>query len=427
MFSTRAGFELAANALASRIEARRASGPAFDDLSDASPAHARLVEPRCALARALEQLARDPRALGYTPDPRGDISLRRAIVAYYRRRGAMIDPAHVVLCAGTSEAYAHLFRLLGDPGDAVLVPRPSYPLFDLLASFEGLEALGYPTRRVEPGASGGGPGVATQVEGGWEIDLAALAGRAGPRTRALLAVHPHNPTGAYLAPAERRALRSLAREHGMALIVDEVFLDFPVAVPGPVSSLLADAPGEDGPLCFVLSGASKALASPQLKVAWIVVSGPTALRDEALARLELIADTFLTVSALPQLVLPSMLAAAAAVTAELGQRLRTNHATLGARLAEHRGLHLLPVAGGWTALVRIDPVGADAIDEEALVEALLDEDDVLVQPGWWFDLDPADHGGAAHLVLSLLGEPTRFDAAVTRLAARCARRRSAAA
>lgn len=419
MFSTRAGFDLSANAFAARVEARRASGRPFVDLADANPTRVGLVEPERALAAALPALAQDRRAFGYAPDPRGDRRAREAVAAYYRRRGAQVDPAHIVLTAGTSEAYAHLFRLLGNPGDEILVPRPSYPLFDLLARFESLEAVGYATRRRAAGEDGG--------HDTWSVDLADLAEQAGARTRALLAVHPHNPTGAYLSAAERGALRALARTRGLALVVDEVFLDFAVAAPRPEPSLVADARDDDGPLHFVLSGVSKTLALPQLKLAWIVVAGPPALRDEALARLEVIADTFLAVSALPQLLLPSLLEAAPAVAAELGARLRANHAALGTAAAESDGIRLLPAAGGWTAILRIEPAAGVDRDEDALVAALLDDDDVLVQPGWLFDLEPAEHGGAAHVVLSLLAEPTRFRDAARRLVAGCARWRRAAA
>lgn len=433
MFSTRASFELAANELALRVEARRASGRPFSDLTDANPTHAALREPERALAAALARLAQDPRALRYAPDARGELRAREAVAAYYARRGAQVDPAHVVLTAGTSEAYAHLFRLLGDPGDELLVPRPSYPLFDLLARFESLETVGYATRPRAGGALGAGE--PSDPRETWCVDLDDLAQRASARTRALLAVHPHNPTGAYLSAPERDALRALARGRGLALVVDEVFLDFALAASRPAPSLLADASLTSGPLCFVLSGVSKTLALPQLKLAWIVVAGPPALRDEALARLEVIADTFLAVSTLPQLLLPSLLDAAPAVAAELVARLRANHAALDAAAAGGDGLRLLPVAGGWTGILRIEPGAGsardgdarEARDGDALVAALLEEHDVLVQPGWLFDLEAAEHGGADHVVLSLLAEPTRFRAAAERLVAGCARWRQAAA
>lgn len=411
MFSTRAGFDLAANAFAAEVEVRRAHGRRFDDLTDANPTRAGLVEPARALAAALRELAHDPRALVYAPDAQGDLRAREAIAAFYRRRGAPLEPSQLVLTAGTSEAYAHLFRLLGDPRDEVLVPRPSYPLFDLLASLEGLEAVGYATRRAA--------GVHESALPAWSMDLGALARQR--RARAILAVHPHNPTGAYVAPHERRALRAWACERGAALIVDEVFLDFPVAAGIAEPSFLVDDPGDDGPLCFVLSGVSKALALPQLKLAWIAVGGPSRLRDEALARLAVIADTFLSVSTPSQHVLPSLLDAAPAVVAEIRARLRTNHAALAAWASAESGIEAVPVAGGWTAMIRVTPPGRRPLDEDALVSSLLAEDDVLVQPGWLFDLDPAEHAGAAHLVLSLLPEPARFAAAAQRLVAGCAR------
>ena len=413
MFSERAGFELSPNELSAAIAARRRASRPFDDLTDANPTRHGLREPSRALVEALPRLAQDPRALSYEPDPRGGRAAREAVASYYRARGASVDPDHVLLTAGTSEAYAHLFRLLANPGDTVLVPRPSYPLFDLLASFEGLEAVGYPTR-------------VPLADGAFSLDLEVLAARLGPRTRAILAVHPHNPTGVYLSSAERRGLRTLARDRGCGLIVDEVFLDFPVSADHAEPSLLASdtevgrLEPTEGPLCFVLSGVSKTLALPQLKLAWIVVDGPAALRDEALARLEVIADTFLAVSALPQILLPGLLEAAPSIARELGARLRENHAFLTAASAQAPGVHALPAAGGWSAILRVEGAEDAGAGEDELTLRLLEEADVLVQPGWLFDLEPPP-GGGAHLVTSLLAEPARFRAAARRLVDACAR------
>jgi len=410
VFAARAAWDLAPNELARRVEARRAAGLPLHDLSESNPTRCRLPAAGEALRAALAGLSRDPRVLRYEPLPKGDPLARAAVAAHHGARGAPVDPERLVLTAGTSEGYAHLFRLLGDPGDRVLVPRPSYPLFDFLAGLEGLETVTYPLRL-------------DRAAGAWRPDLAALARASDARTRALVVVHPNNPTGSCLRLEDAAALRGFCRERGLALIADEVFADYADAPPRAgawPASLLAGGDAEDAPLGFVLSGLSKLLGLPQLKLAWIAVTGPARLRDEALARLEVVADTYLSVSAPAALLTPELLQHADAVQAEIVARVRENLARLDATLERVEHAERLPRDGGWYALVRVGArPGRPAPDEDALVTALLEQDGVLVQPGWLFELeDEAD--SAAHLVLSLLPAPEVFEPALAALARRIA-------
>jgi aspartate/methionine/tyrosine aminotransferase len=402
MFARRAGWDLTPTEAARRLASRRACGLAVLDLSESNPTRCGLA-PAPALASALAALSRDPDTARYEPDPRGDFATRAAIAGYHARRGASVAPEQVVLTAGTSEGYAHLFRLLGDPGDVVHVPVPGYPLFEDLAALEGLAVERYPLRPPLHGAR-------------WRIDLDAFAATLGPRSRAVLAIDPHNPTGSFLDPADLASLRSIARERNLAIVSDEVFADFAHDDAAPPGAL---AGADDGPLHFVLSGASKVLALPQLKVAWIVVAGATAARDDALARLEFIADAYLSVSPLLARTLPALLAERDAIQQPLRARVAANRAQLAEALADD-GASVLPGEAGWSAIVRV----AETADEEALAAALLGRG-VLVQPGYFFDLDARDAEGraCAHLVVSLLPHESYFarGAAVLRAAVADAR------
>lgn len=409
MFARRASWNLSQNDLSRRLEARRAARLPTLDLTESNPTRCDFSLPARLLREALERLASDPRAERYLPDAKGDPLARRAIADYHVARGGAPAGEHVVLTAGTSEAYAHLFRLVGDPGDRVLVPAPSYPLFGFLAELEGLEAAPY-RLRFRPD---------TQE---WRIDIENLEAACDARTRAVVVVHPNNPTGGFVREADLSALRSLCARRELALVSDEVFADYALDVPhgGWPGSLLAGADAPGAPLTFVLSGVSKSLALPQLKLAWIVSAGPAILRDEALARLEVIADTYLTVNGLGQLLLPGLLAGRAPVQAEILERVRTNRAILQRALSAHPGTTLLSADAGWSAIVRVQGMpGGPPPDEDALVAELLDGPGVLVQPGWFYDLFPEAEEKTAHLVLSLLPAPKVFGAGADALARIC--------
>jgi hypothetical protein len=390
-FSRRAGWELGANALAERAAARRARGEPLVDLTESNPTRCGFPAAEALAQSALERAAQDPRAARYEPDPRGKRCAREAIAEYYAARGARVEPEHVILTAGTGEGYAHLFRLLADPGESALVPRPSYPLFDFLAGLEGVEARRY---TLLPG-----PG------GEWRVDPGDLARRFDASVRALVAVHPNNPTGSFVAPACAARLRALCAERAVALVCDEVFLDY--AAPGSSARTLL-ASDEADPLRFALSGVSKLAGLPQAKLAWIAVAGPAAARDEALARLEVIADTYLSVPEAGQLVLPHLLRASEPVRREIRARLAENRAALERALAAVPGARALPSQGGWYAVLRVET----SEDEESLALALVDAG-VLVHPGFFFEFE--DEPGAAHVVIALLAPPAAFADGVARL------------
>ena len=394
VFARRASWDLRASPLAAALAARRSRGQPVLDLTESNPTRAGIREPGEALARALAEVAADPASLRYESEPRGDRRAREAIAAVHAAHGAALDPAHVILTAGTSEGYAHLFRLLADPGDRVHLPSPGYGLFEHLAGLEGLEAAAYPL------SAGRGAR--------WRVDLDALAASLGPRSRALLAIHPHNPTGSTLDSDDLASFRALARERGLALLSDEVFAES-VACGAPFRSLLAGA--ADGPLHFVLSGASKLLGLPQLKVAWIAVGGPPSARDDALARLEFVADAFLSVSPLLARTLARLLPQRESLTRMLRARLAENRARLAA-LAATGPVHALPSEAGWAAILRVRTREGD---DEALARRLLEQTGVLVQPGSLFEL--AAEPGTAQLVVSLLPEPERLARGLAALAA----------
>ncbi len=397
VFARRAAWDLRPNPLAERVAARQRLGLPVLDLSDANPTRAGLAAPAEALALALGELARDARALRYDPDPRGDPAARAAVAACHP--GAA--PDGVVLTAGTSEGYAHLFRILADPGERVHVPTPGYPLFEHLAELEGLEVSRYPLR---PPPAGGGAR--------WRIDVEALAATLSPRSRAVLVIHPHNPTGSFVDPQDWGALRALGRARGLAIVSDEVFAESGLGAAAPPGALVG---AEAGPLHFVLGGASKLLALPQLKLAWIAVGGPERERAEALARLEFVADAYLSVSPLLARALPRLLAQRAGIRSEVRARVAGNRARLAAALLGRPGLECLPAEAGWAAILRIEARDRCAPDEEALALALLDRAGVLVQPGFLFDLEGLPGPPAAQLVLSLLPEPDSFGAGIDAL------------
>ncbi len=321
---------------------------------------------------------------GYEPDPRGTMAAREAIAQSYGERGLAVEPRQVVCTASTSEAYAFLFKLLCDPGDEVLIPTPSYPLFDCLAQLESVRTVTYPLLREES----------------FRIDTGALTRALSERTRAIVLVAPNNPTGTLVHQDDLAYLDELARRHGVALICDEVFADY--LWPDLGGQLVRSLIGRVRAQCFVLSGLSKVMASPQLKLGWIVVGDPD--ESEVMRRLELIADTFLSVSTQVQDALPAMLALRAEVQGELRVRLAHNRSCLLELLEPPT--RLAPSHGGWTALLELPRV----MSEDAWVATLRRDASLLVQPGWFYDLTD---GGT--LALSLIAPPDEFREGVSRL------------
>ncbi|MGD1146625.1 MAG: pyridoxal phosphate-dependent aminotransferase [Thermoanaerobaculaceae bacterium] len=380
MFSIRVPPGLAPNRIATEL-AR--SSPRFD-LTVSNPT-------RCGIPYPSELLAAlaDPAGLTYCPDPRGLVAAREAVATEYGRYGAAVDPARVVLTASTSEAYAFLFKLLANPGEGVLVPSPSYPLFEHLARVEGIEAIPY---HLSP-------------EFGWRPDIHQLAA-APSGVRAVIVVHPNNPTGSLVHPDDAAALAELAAARGWAVVADEVFLDYPLdGGPGAGRTFART----EGALTFTLGGLSKSVGLPQLKLAWLVASGPVDLVETALERLEFIADTFLSVATPVQLALPSLLRQGAAVRATILDRCRRNLAALRQAASRVPAVAVLEPGGGWSAMLRVPAI----LSEEDLVLGLLQKDGVAVHPGYFFDF-PIE----GILVLSLLPESALFVEGVERLLAR---------
>jgi alanine-synthesizing transaminase len=300
-------------------------------------------------------------ALIYDPDPQGMRSAREAVAGYYGDHGASVDPDAIVLTTSTSEGYGYLFRLLCDAGDEVLVAQPSYPLFDFLADLEDVRLRTYPLF-YEHG-----------VDGGWWIDFAELERRIGPKTKAIVVVHPNNPTGHATGATEREKLQEICLRHGLVLIVDEVFLDYPLGEVG----LRSFAVGPHPVLTFCLSGMSKIAGLPQMKVGWIVGFGPEGLQREAMGRLEVIADTFLSMNAPVQMALPVWLAGRRGVQGQILERVRRN-----LRVARESGAEVLRAEAGWSAILRLPQMGWD----RDVAETLLKEVGVIVHPGSFYGI-----------------------------------------
>jgi len=367
MFASRTGWALAPNRFSAALERHRASGREALDLTESNPT-------RCGFAydQSLLSALADGRGLVYDPHPKGLRAAREAVCGYYRQHGAEIDPEQVILTASTSEGYSFIFRLVCDPGDEVLVPAPSYPLFEFLASIQDVKLVPYPLF----------------YDHGWQIDLHGLSEALSPRTRAILVVHPNNPTGSFVKPAEMDLLDALCLERQVALVADEVFLDY--AHDGVARASFA---GPRQALTFTLSGISKICALPQMKLAWIVIGGAPELAREALARLEVIADTYLSVSTPVQLALPAFLAQRGEIQRQVKERVAANLAELDRQLATQKSVRRLEVEGGWYAVLRVPATRSD----EELAVALLDEQSVVVHPGHFYDFP-----GEGYLVVSLI-------------------------
>ena len=383
MFSQRTNWRLATNSLTRAIEEERASGRAILDLSISNPTEAGI---RPDSEAVLEALA-NPAAMQYDPQPRGLLSARQAVCAYYAERHSIpdVEPESILLTTSTSEAYSYVFRLLCNPADEVLVPKPSYPLFEFLADLADVKLVPYPLL----------------YDHGWQIDFDFLEKAVTARSRAIIVVHPNNPTGSYVSAKERDALNKLCHEHALALIADEVFLDYPHHV-GRHHSF---AENHDS-LTFTLSGISKISALPQMKFAWALTSGPAEAAAVANARLEIIADTFLSMNAPVQLAAPVLLDQRKVVQPALLERLRANLAELDLQLAGSPSCRRLAADGGWYAVLRVPVIESD----DELATRLVRDAGVVVHPGHFCDF-PRD----GYLILSLITEPSIFREGLTRL------------
>lgn len=391
MFSSRFTWSLHANQLSRLLEAQQAAGRVILDLTESNPTQAGFDYPAETILQALAQ----PQSLRYEPSPSGLLAASAAIAGYYSSLGHSVNAESFHLTASTSEGYAFLFKLLADPGDEVLAPQPSYPLFDFLTALESVTLLHYPLRYDE--------------QSGWRIDLERLAATISTKTRALIVVNPNNPTGSFLTPDELQALNALCREYDLALISDEVFADYGHGEnPERVATLI----GNHAALTFVLGGLSKMLGLPQMKLAWIHVNGPAGQVAAARERLDFIADTYLSVGTPVQHATPRWLALRQEMQQQIHQRLAANENHLRTQCRSFPGVKLLRREGGWYAVLALPP----AVREEEFTLALLEQDHVLVHPGYFFDF--AQEG---FLVVSLLTRPELFQEGMARLLLRLAR------
>ena len=382
-FSTRLNWDQKENALTRLLSRKLHAGAAVLDLTESNPTCAGFQYDADAVLGAM----RDRRALLYQPSAKGLEEARAAISSYYADHGVRVDTSRILLTSGTSEAYSYLFKLLADPGDEILVPRPSYPLFEHLAGLESVRLRQYPLFYQE----------------GWWLDGEALRRVIGPRTRAIVALNPNNPTGSFLKQPEVDTLANLCREHDLAVICDEVFSDF--VLDDRRGRLRTLAARDDFP-SVSLNGVSKMLGLPQMKLGWMVVNGPEVWRDAARRRLEWVADSFLSVGAPVQHAAARWMSLRPAFQMQVMERLRTNLAALRQAIAEQPLCGLLHVEGGWYATIRLPRVRG----EEEWVIGLLDAGDVYVQPGYFFDFE-----SEAHVVVSLLTPPARFVEGVRRM------------
>ncbi len=412
MFSERTNWTLAPNRYTQALERARAGGARILDLTASNPTRVGLDYDSQATLGALAS----PRALDYDPEAKGLLAARQAVAEYYRDKcgrgegdvasnvstiGVDVDPERIVLTTGTSEGYCHVFRLLCNAGDELLVPKPSYPLFEFLADLQDVKLVPYPLI----------------YDHGWQMDFPSMERAVTARTRGVVVVHPNNPTGSYVQGGERELLNGFCRAHGLALIVDEVFLDYELdrdagagndhvgtaALGRPVerssTAFSASFAENSEVLTFTLSGLSKISALPQMKVAWVVTSGPDGEVAAAMGRLEVIADTYLSMNAPIQWAVPALLERRKNIQRQLLERIQRNLAELDRQLLGHKACQRLSVEGGWYAVLRV-PVTRS--DEELAIE-LVRQESVLVHPGHFYDF-PSD----GYLVLSLIGPEAEF-------------------
>jgi alanine-synthesizing transaminase len=380
MFSDRTRWNLEENRLSCKLVELRASGQTILDLTRSNPTQCGFSYDERGIQRALSQ----PASLLYQPDPRGIKSARQAVSAYYQQQQLYLAADDLILTSGTSEAYSFIFRLLCNPGDEVLIPAPGYPLFDFLADLCDVKLVRYPLL----------------YDHGWQIDFAALAAASSSRTKALIVVHPNNPTGHYASPPEQSKLADFCAQRRIALIADEVFLDFSLN-----NSRAQSFVSLDKALTFALSGLSKICGLPQMKLAWIAVSGPSDDKAQALARLEVIADAYLSVGTPVQLATPELLAARGEFQAQVIARVQENLRELDAQLSRQSACNRLLCEGGWAAILRVPATQPD----EDLAITLLSKEGVCVHPGHFYDF--AQPG---HLIVSLIVHEDEFAESIRR-------------
>jgi alanine-synthesizing transaminase len=382
MFSNRTNWKLARNRLTEALEEARARGDQILDLTISNPTRVGLRYDEKAILKSLSS----PQSLDYDPQPKGLLAARAAVAAYYLdQHETPIDPRHLILTTSTSEGYSFVLRLLCNPGDEILVPKPSYPLFEFLADLEDVKLVPY----------------TLLYDHGWQIDFHSLQNAVSNHARAVVVVHPNNPTGSFVRCEEQAELNHICRQHSLAIIADEVFLDY-AHDQKPRQTFAAN----QDVLTFTLSGVSKISALPQMKVAWIATSGAAAEVEAAQSRLEVIADTYLSMNAPIQCATPVLVDQRKEIQRQLRDRVQANLAELDRQLAAQKTCQRLNVEGGWYAILRVPVIQTD----EDLAVDLLRRENVLVHPGHFYDF-PTD----GHLVLSLITPTEEFSRGIRRI------------
>ncbi len=381
MFSDRTSWNLKSNRLSEALARHRAAGKPLFDLSASNPTECGFEYDRHAIFQALS----NPNWLSYDPDPKGLLAARRAVSEYYAAHGITVPVEDIILTTSTSEAYSFAFRVLCNPDDELLIPEPSYPLFSFLADIHDVRLVAYPLL----------------YDHGWQIDFHALQQAITARTRGVIVVNPNNPTGHFCNAGELEKLSEICSAREIAIIADEVFLDFHLAATQP-RSFAANAAS----LTFTMSGLSKISGLPQMKSAWLVTTGPQQLKAQALARLDVIADTFLSMNAPVQLAMPAFLALRQGFQSQVMVRMRNNLADLDKQLSAQNSCVRLQVQGGWYAVLRVPVIRSD----EDLAIDLLANHGVYVHPGHFFDF--ATDG---YWVVSLITPEKDFSEGINRL------------
>jgi alanine-synthesizing transaminase len=390
MFAKRTNWDLAPNRLSLALAAHRSAGKPLLDLAVSNPMECGFEYDRTAILKALSNSA----ALSYEPNPRGLESARRAVAGYYADRGEDVSVEDIFLTTSTSEAYSYVFRTLCNPGDELLIPSPSYPLFDFLADIQDVSLVRYPLDYFK------GDRKAVN-DHGWQIDFHALEQAVTPRTRGVIVVHPNNPTGNFVKSTEMAKLNAICSAREISIIADEVFLDFVLDENRPASF----AANRAAPT-FTLSGLSKISGLPQMKAAWLIASGPQQWKREALARLEVIADTYLSVNAPVQLAIPKFLEQHHAFQQQVMSRVRRNLAELDHQLAAQKAVSRLAVQGGWCTVLRVPATHSD----EDLAIGLLTTQELYVHPGHFYEFP-----SQGYLVASLIIPEQTFAEGTSRL------------
>ncbi|MFH2220237.1 MAG: pyridoxal phosphate-dependent aminotransferase [Pseudomonadota bacterium] len=391
MFSDRSNWDLGPNSLSVLLQDKKSGGETILDLTESNPTRIGLDYNSEEILAALAQ----PQSMVYEPDPRGLMQAREAVAEYYRDGGELVELDSIFLTASTSEAYSILFKLLGNPGDEILVPRPGYPLLSYLACFEGLHAFSYPLRYDD--------------RKGWSIDMDILQSLINPNTRAIVLVNPNNPTGSYVNRKELAELGAVCRENELALIVDEVFSDFNAAEkPDRVRTVV----NHSNALTFVLNGLSKMAGLPQVKLGWIVVNGNPDLSKAALSRLEMMLDFYLSAATPVQHAANRLLHQRKVIQRQMFSRIDSNSRFLEDELIKTSNIRLLIREGGWYAVIEI----SDEVSDEDRVLQLVDQDNTLVHPGYFYEFHRE-----GFLIVSLLTPAEIFRNGITRLTSRFGR------